>query len=41
VLTYQEMDKESSQKLWKIASRIADLEWLKAHKNAAEIRMKK
>jgi len=40
ILTYQEMDKDSCKIQWKIASRMADLEWLKGHKNAADIRMK-
>lgn len=41
ILTYQKMDQESCSSLGKIASRLADLEGLKAHKNAADIRLKK
>jgi len=41
ILTYQEMDKKSCITLGKIASRIADLEGLKGHKNAADVRLKK
>ncbi|MBD3300305.1 MAG: histidinol dehydrogenase, partial [Candidatus Moranbacteria bacterium] len=40
ILTYQEMDKKSCTGLGKIASHLADLEGLKAHKNAADIRFK-
>lgn len=40
ILTYQEMDKKSCVALGKIASRLADLEGLAAHKNAADIRLK-
>ncbi|MBW6451629.1 MAG: histidinol dehydrogenase [DPANN group archaeon] len=41
ILTYQEIDKNSCIALGKIASRMADLEGLKGHKNAADIRIKK
>ena len=41
ILTYQEMDKKSCIDLGKIASRIADLEGLKGHKHAADVRLKK
>jgi histidinol dehydrogenase len=41
ILTYQEMDKKSCITSGRIASRIADLEGLKGHKNAADIRLKK
>jgi histidinol dehydrogenase len=41
VVTYQEMDKKSCENLGKVASRFADLEGLKAHKNAADIRLTK
>jgi histidinol dehydrogenase len=40
ILTYQEMDEKSCSTLGKIASRIAELEGLKGHKNAADIRLK-
>jgi histidinol dehydrogenase len=41
ILTYQKMDKKSCSKLGKIASKIAEMEGLKAHKNAVDIRLKK
>jgi len=40
ILTYQEMNEKSCGSLGKIASRIAELEGLMAHKNAADIRLK-
>ncbi len=40
ILTYQKMNRKSCINLGKIASRLADLEGLKAHKNAADIRLK-
>jgi len=39
IVTYQEMDRKSCSKLGRIASRIAVLEGLKAHENAADIRL--
>ncbi|MBW1839393.1 MAG: histidinol dehydrogenase, partial [Deltaproteobacteria bacterium] len=41
ILTYQKIDKKGCSDLGKIASRMADLEGLKAHKNAADIRLEK
>jgi histidinol dehydrogenase len=41
VLTYQEATKENCKKLIPIASRIAEIEGLDAHKKSAEMRLKK
>jgi histidinol dehydrogenase len=39
-VTYQKMDKDSCKTQWRVASRMAELEWLIGHKSAADMRMK-
>ena len=40
IVTYQKMDKDSCKTQWRVASRMAELEWLIGHKSAADMRMK-